>query len=95
MYKIKLEEYEFINNNGVITVKRHENDWKDYIGDNAVLALLHKVEDLEEENNKLKNELNKAVECGINVFGKMIENLKDENFIKNVVDNLNSKGDNK
>lgn len=47
MYKITLDEYEFTNNNAVITVKRHGEEWKDYIGDNAVLALLHKIEDLE------------------------------------------------
>lgn len=95
MYKIKLEEYEFTNNNGVITVKRHGEEWKDYIGDNAVLALLHKIEDLEDENKTMKNELNNTKEAEVNVFGKMIENLKDENFIKNVVDNLNNKENNK
>ncbi len=58
MYKITLEEYEFTNNNGVITVKRHGEEWKDYIGDNAVLALLHKIEDLEDEilNFRVHNE---------------------------------------
>ena len=54
MCKIKLEEYEFTNDSGIITVKRHGEDWKDYIGDNAVLALLHKIEDLENENQVLK-----------------------------------------
>ncbi|KOS61521.1 hypothetical protein FJQ98_16180 [Lysinibacillus agricola] len=57
MYKIKLEEYEFTNNNGVITVKRYGEHWRNYIGDNAVLALLHKIEDLEEGNKKLISSL--------------------------------------
>lgn len=49
MFKLKLEDYEFINDNGIITVKRYGKDWKDYIGDNAVLSLLHHIEDLQEQ----------------------------------------------
>lgn len=50
MYKIKLEEYAFTNDNGIVTVERYGKAWKDYIGDNAVLSLLHKIEDLESGN---------------------------------------------
>lgn len=60
MYKIKLEEYEFTNNNGIITVKRHDKNWKDYIGDNAVLSLLHKVEELEKELSNCEGLLQEA-----------------------------------
>lgn len=46
------------------------------------------IKELQEENKKLKNELNVTKESKVNVFGKMVENLKDENFIKNVKDSL-------
>lgn len=46
------------------------------------------IKELQEENKKLKNELDS--ESKVNVFGKMIENLKDESFIKKVIDNLDN-----
>jgi len=46
------------------------------------------IKELQEENKKLKKELNLTKESKVNVFGKMVENLKDENFIKNVKDSL-------
>lgn len=45
------------------------------------------IKELQEENKKLKNELDG--ENKVNVFGKMIENLKDESFIEKVTESLN------
>ncbi|MCL1700758.1 hypothetical protein [Lysinibacillus sp. Bpr_S20] len=44
------------------------------------------IKELQEENMKLKDELDSKNK--VNVFGKMIENLKDENFIKSVSESM-------
>lgn len=51
MFKLEVEEgkYTFINNNGVVSVLRHNEAWKDASGDKSLLALLHHVEELEQQ----------------------------------------------
>lgn len=56
MYQIDLEngKYTFINNNGVVSINRFREEWRNESGDKALLCLLQHVEKLEEENRQLK-----------------------------------------
>lgn len=49
MYKVELEDgkYTIVNNNGVVTVSRHGEQWRNETGDKLMLALLHKIEQYE------------------------------------------------
>lgn len=51
MYKVEVDngKYTFINNNGIVSVQRHHEDWKDATGDKSLLSLLQHVEDLEKQ----------------------------------------------
>jgi len=53
MYKIDIEngKYTFINDNGVVTILRHGENWD--TGNKALLCLLQKVEKYEEDLNRI------------------------------------------
>lgn len=57
MYELEIEngKYTFINNNGVVSIKRFGEAWRNESGDKALLCLLQHVEKLEEENRQLKS----------------------------------------
>lgn len=57
MYVINLDEgkYTIIQdlNNGIFKALRYREEWRDLIGDNLILSLVHRIEELEEQiNNK-------------------------------------------
>lgn len=51
------KKYKTVNNNGVLTVYRHEELWmnRELIGNKYVLSLVQRIIELEEENKKLQN----------------------------------------
>jgi len=55
-------KYGVINHNGRLEIFRHGERWVDkeinYIGDGFALALVHKIEELEENNKKLIESIN-------------------------------------
>lgn len=81
MYKIKLGEYEFTNDNGLITVTRNDLEWKDYIGDNAVLALLGRIEELELKLES-KEEV-KEIKCYSDLFNEADREKYYNKFTRN------------
>ena len=56
MYQIDVEngKYTFLNNSGVVSIKRYGEAWRDESGDKALLCLLQHVEELELEIKHLK-----------------------------------------
>lgn len=61
MRRIKVGEYEIIEDlqNKIFKALRHGEEWKDLIGDNLTMALIDKIEELEE---KLKGDNNSDFE---------------------------------
>lgn len=62
MYKLDLNEgkYTIIEdlNNGVFKALRYGEEWRNLNGDKLLLALLYQYQELEEENKRLKEQLN-------------------------------------
>ena len=62
MYKINLydNKYTVIEdiNNGVFKALRYGEEWRDLIGDGLSLSMIQKIQELEEENYRLKNKVN-------------------------------------
>lgn len=63
MYEVDVEngKYTFINDNGIVSIKRCGEDWQENVGGKALLCLLQHVEKLELELKQCK-ELSGAVE---------------------------------
>lgn len=65
---IKLEDGKYIvhHNNGRVLVDRYEDDdWRDCTGDGLILALIHKIEELQEFQDRVmdrNNNLNQNIE---------------------------------
>lgn len=57
MYKFDTEDekYTFINNNGIVTILRYGEEWRNESGNKALLSLLHEVEEMEKYINFLEN----------------------------------------
>lgn len=62
-YKIDVEggKYTFLNNNGIVSVLRNGEEWRNENGDKALLCLLYQVEKLEAERDYWKECLKKMV----------------------------------
>jgi len=60
MESIKINEYEilvnFNNNNSIFEAKRNGEPWRNLIGDNLVMTMFYRIQQLEEENRLLKGE---------------------------------------
>jgi hypothetical protein len=50
------DDYEVVIDwpNGVFHCLRHGESWRSLIGDNMALAMIHRIQELEEENLQLK-----------------------------------------
>lgn len=63
MKRYKVYEYEVIEdiNNGIFKALRHGEEWRDLIGDNFVLSLISRIEDLEDhlKFKQLQDKINK------------------------------------
>lgn len=79
MFISRLEEFTFMNNNGVVTVTKNGEPFNNYTGDNAVLALIHRLEETEEA---LEN-----IERHIRSTGEPVEYIVKE--LKSVLPYLN------
>lgn len=66
MYEVAVEngKYTFVNNNGLVSIKRNGETWRNESGDKALLCLLQHVEKLEEEIERLKEPV-KVVELNV------------------------------
>lgn len=66
MYQVSIEngKYTFVNNHGLVSIKRHGEVWRNEVGDKALLCLLQHVEKLEEEIERLKEPV-KVVELNL------------------------------
>lgn len=47
-------EYEFDHQKGAQTIKRNGKDWRDETGDNLILAMAQRIDELEEEVYQLE-----------------------------------------
>lgn len=61
MYEVEVEngKYTFINDNGIVSIKRCGEDWQENVGGKALLCLLHHVEKIEAELAELRNQQNR------------------------------------
>lgn len=61
MYRLKLEnnKYEIIEDleHGIFKAERYGEEWRDLSGDNLMLALIYKVQELERQNETLKKNI--------------------------------------
>lgn len=66
MYQVDVEngKYTFVNNHGLVSIKRNGEAWRNESGDKALLCLLQHVEKLEGEIERLKEPV-KVVELNI------------------------------
>ena len=55
MQTVTLEngKYKIVNDNGVVKAYRHGEQWQDLSGDSLILALLSRVEELEDDRFRL------------------------------------------
>lgn len=62
MYKLNLDNGKYTIeedlNNGKFHALRYGADWRDLIGDNLILSLVNKIQELETELAAIKNENN-------------------------------------
>lgn len=74
MYQVDVEKgkYTFINDNGIVSIKRFGEDWQENVGGKALLCLLHHVEKIELELNQYKQLSHEAVEDEIADSGKIL-----------------------
>lgn len=58
MYRLKLDnnKYEIIEDleHGIFKAERYGEEWRDLAGDNLILSLISKIQELENENSVLK-----------------------------------------
>lgn len=59
MERIKIDDkyevfVEFNKNNSIFEAKRYGESWRNLIGDNLILAMFYRIQELEEENKLLK-----------------------------------------
>ena len=61
-FKIDIEngKYTFINDNGIVSILRGGETWRNETGDKALLCLLQKMETIKEKLNKCENLLSEA-----------------------------------
>lgn len=61
MIKLKVGEYEIIEDlsNGVFKCLRHGEEWRNLAGDNMILSLVSKIEELTEQNQSLQEDSRK------------------------------------
>lgn len=61
MYRLKLDnnKYEIIEDleHGIFKAERYGEEWRDLSGDNLMLALIYKVQELERQNETLKKNI--------------------------------------
>ena len=61
MYRLKLDnnKYKIIEDleHGIFKAERYDEEWRDLVGDNLVLSLVNKIQELENENSTLKDKL--------------------------------------
>lgn len=69
MYKIDLDDgkYTIIENleKGKFEALRYSEEWRNLIGDNLILSLVNKIQELEQENSKLKINNSLILEDGV------------------------------
>lgn len=67
MRRVKVGEYEVIEDlkNGTFKALRHGLEWKDLIGDNLTMALIDRINELEEESAELLEENAKLLTEGL------------------------------
>ena len=63
MYRLKLDnnKYEIIEDleHGIFKCLRNGEEWRDLVGDNLILSLVDKIQELENENSVLKDKIRK------------------------------------
>ena len=71
---IKLNEgkYEYVFENGVQTIKRHGEDWRNVTGDNFLLAMAMRIDELEKE---LDISITAVEQCGVD-YSEVTESLR-------------------
>ena len=71
---IKLDEgkYEYVFENGVQTIKRHGGDWRNETGDNLILAMAMRIDELEKE---LDIAITAVEQCGVD-YSEVTESLR-------------------
>lgn len=70
-YVIKVDKYEITNTNGILSVTRNGEFWdRNLVGDGLVLALVHRIEELE----TALDEKNKGLE---NLLAEMKKDIRD------------------
>lgn len=71
---IELDEgnYEYVFEKGVQTVKRSGEDWRDVTGDNFILAMAMRIEELEKE---LDIAVSAVEQCGVD-YNEVTESLR-------------------
>lgn len=61
MYRLKLDnnKYKIIEDleHGIFKAERYGEEWRDLAGDNLILSLINKIQELENENSTLKDKL--------------------------------------
>jgi hypothetical protein len=85
MSKVKVgTDYEvvFENNPFIFKALRHGKDWRDLTGDNLILDMFFMIEQLQEENQKLKDRLQVSPygDDKIDELEETIENLRFQTF---------------